>query len=208
MDITDTMNAVSRIIIESDASFFIKQKKNQRIDVGGNGHIYALSKGTVSFYRVDDNVLSHSISAPAIIGLSQFGIAQLREPEKHHYYIRCNESCEMWVTRQTDIIDLFDTQDFWKYAFYIQSFYLALYLERDSMVSKKTVRDIVIEHIKFICNMETELRNKTSIYTFILTRNHISRSSVHKIVAELVSSGKITIKRGKLINFCTGTDDY
>ncbi|KAE9797799.1 transcriptional regulator, partial [Escherichia coli] len=39
-------------------------------------------------------------------------------------------------------------------------------------------------------------------YTFILTRNHISRSAIHKVLQELVNDGKIILNRGKL-SFCT-----
>ncbi|WP_256434395.1 helix-turn-helix domain-containing protein [Citrobacter sp. RHBSTW-00944] len=60
---------------------------------------------------------------------------------------------------------------------------------------------MIIEHLKYIWSMEPETRENTSVYTFILARNHISRSAIHKVLQELVSDGKIIMKRGKLSFF-------
>ncbi|MCE3106174.1 helix-turn-helix domain-containing protein [Yersinia enterocolitica] len=49
--------------------------------------------------------------------------------------------------------------------------------------------------------MDEEVRKKTSIYSYILTRNHISRSAIHKIVREMTLAGDIIVNRGRLFDF-------
>lgn len=89
-------------------------------------------------------------------------------------------------------------QNLWKQAFDILTHHLQRYFQREALQSHRTIREQIIEHVKYIWSMEPEVREKTSVYTFILTRNHISRSAIHKVLQELVNDGKITLNRGKL----------
>lgn len=149
----------------------------------------------MSFYRLEDDILTISITAPAILGL-----AQMRNDVKSHYLL-CDSDCEMWVISTCDAISLFNAQSLWMHAFDILTHHLQRYFQRENMVSHKTTRGIIVEHIKHIWSLPAEIRNKTSVYSFILNRNHISRSAVHKIIQELESTGHIKISRGKLLSF-------
>ncbi|AYL67388.1 helix-turn-helix domain-containing protein [Citrobacter cronae] len=181
---------------KSDNAWLSLRKKRQRIDLKVDGNILFLEKGTVSVYRVENDLVTVSISAPAILGLPQM------RTEVAGHYLRCDTDCEMWAMSVQNADHLFTAKNLWKQAFDILTHHLQRYFQREALQSHRTIREQIIEHVKYIWSMEPEVREKTSVYTFILTRNHISRSAIHKVLQELVNDGKITLNRGKL-SFCT-----
>lgn len=181
---------------KSENAWLSLRKKRQRIDLKVDGNILFLEKGTVSVYRVENDLVTVSISAPAILGLLQM------RTEVAGHYLRCDTDCEMWAMSVQNADHMFTAKNLWKQAFDILTHHLQRYFQREALQSHRTIREQIIEHVKYIWSMEPEVREKTSVYTFILTRNHISRSAIHKVLQELVNDGKITLNRGKL-SFCT-----
>lgn len=154
-----------------------------------------LEKGTVSVYRVENDLVTVSISAPAILGLPQM------RTEVAGHYLRCDTDCEMWAMSVQNADLLFTAKNLWKQAFDILTHHLQRYFQREALQSHRTIREQIIEHVKYIWAMDPGVREKTSVYTFILARNHISRSAIHKVLQELVNDGKIIMNRGKLSLF-------
>ncbi|WP_171862164.1 helix-turn-helix domain-containing protein [Citrobacter freundii] len=180
---------------KSDNAWLSLRKKRQRIDLKTDGHILFLEKGTVSVYRVENDLVTVSISAPAILGLPQM------RTEVAGHYLRCDTDCEMWAMSVQNADLLFTAKNLWKQAFYILTHHLQRYFQREALQSHRTIREQIIEHVKYIWAMDPGVREKTSVYTFILARNHISRSAIHKVLQELVNDGKIIMNRGKLSLF-------
>ena len=198
--ITDSVDIVGRHIERCNYSHFSERKKKQRIDMKKLNQIAYLKRGTVSMHKISDGLVTVTIDGPAIIGLGQ-----MRGDEFIHY-IRCNTNCEMWVIDINDAIELFNKYTLWNHAFDIITKYLYMYFTRDDMMQKNSVKEIVVEHINKIWDSGEEVRKNTSIYSYILSRNNISRSAVHKAVCELMQSGVLNIKRGRIINFnCSAT---
>lgn len=182
-------------IKKSDSAWLSLRKKRQRIDLKVDGNILFLEKGTVSVYRVENDLVTVSISAPAILGLPQM------RTEVAGHYLRCDTDCEMWAMSVQNADLLFTAKNLWKQVFDILTHHLQRYFQRETLQSHRTIRELIIEHVKFIWAMAPDVREKTSVYTFILTRNHISRSAIHKVLQELVSDGKIILNRGKLSSY-------
>lgn len=182
-------------IKKSENAYFSLRKKRQRIEMRKDGNIFYLEKGSISVYRVENDLVTVSFTAPAILGL-----AQMRNDVMSHY-LRCDTDCEMWVMSSANANEMLTRKSLWMHAFDILTNHLQRYFQRENMRSHKTIREIVIEHVKHIWSLEPEIREKTSVYTFILSRNHISRSAIHKVLQELVNEGKLTLNRGKLSLF-------
>lgn len=182
-------------IKKSENAYFSLRKKRQRIEMKRDGSIFYLEKGSVSVYRVENDLVTVSFTAPAILGL-----AQMRNDVMSHY-LRCDTDCEMWVMNSTNANEMLSKKNLWIHAFDILTNHLQRYFQRENLRSHKTIREIVTEHVKHIWSLEPEIREKTSVYTFILSRNHISRSAIHKVLQELVNEGKLTLNRGKLSSF-------
>lgn len=194
-EIEKSVVLIGEEIKKSDSAWLSLRKKRQRIDLKVDGNILFLEKGTVSVYRVENDLVTVSISAPAILGLPQM------RTEVAGHYLRCDTDCEMWAMSVQNADLLFTAKNLWKQAFDILTHHLQRYFQRETLQSHRTIRELIIEHVKFIWAMAPDVREKTSVYTFILTRNHISRSAIHKVLQELVSDGKIILNRGKLSSY-------
>lgn len=182
-------------IKKSESAWFSARKKRQRVDLKSDGNVFLLEKGTVSIYRVENDLVTITISAPAILGLPQM------HSDNTAHYFRCDTDCEMWVMSMQNMVTMLTSKNLWMHAFYILTNHLHCYFSREKLQSHRTIRELVIEHVKYIWEMAPDVRDKTSVYTFILSRNHISRSAIHKVLQELAHEGKIILNRGKLSVF-------
>lgn len=192
LNVDESVMLIGDELKRSENAYFSLRKKRQRIELRKDGNLFFLEKGTVSVYRVENDLVTISLAAPAILGL-----AQMRSEVASHY-LRCDSDCEMWVMSTANANELLTKKSLWIHAFDILTSHLQRYFQRENMRSHKTIREIVTEHVKHIWSLEPEIREKTSVYTFILSRNHISRSAIHKVLQELVNEGKLSLNRGKL----------
>ena len=190
----DSINMVGAGIINSSHSFSLHLKKNQRLDFTSfNDSIYFLASGTLSIYRISDNVLTITMESPALLGLTQ-----MRNEHRYHY-LRCDKESVVWGLEKNRAEILFEEKSLWKYSFDIVAYISNLYYHREIMTSPRKVKKIIIQHLYYISKMTQEEMSKTSIYSFILSRNNISRSAVHKVINELIGLELIAVSRGKLI---------
>ncbi|WP_261864978.1 helix-turn-helix domain-containing protein [Budvicia aquatica] len=194
----ESIKNIGEEVMSSSDSFSLHLKKNQRLDFNSfKDAIYYLEAGTISIFRLSDNVLTISVESPFV-----FGLTQLRNQYRYHY-LRCEEESIVWGIDKGNAEKLFDNKGLWKFSSDILGYISNLYYHREQMTSKKSVNEIVVQHLGYIWGMPVEERSKTSVYSFILSRNHISRSAVHKVIHELVDSNYIAISRGKLVDMDT-----
>lgn len=191
-DISACTELIGGYIRQSGDSFLSERKKNQRLDLKKNNQIAFLTEGVVSMHRGEDGLLTVTITAPAIIGIGQFC------GRKFTHYARCNTHCTMWVIDSDDAVSLFDRNNLWKPAYGILTSYLYSYFYRENIVQRANVKDVVLEHMKEIWMYQKNMNTSISIYTYILSRNNISRSAIHKAVNELICEGVVNVSRGKL----------
>lgn len=193
--IAGAIDTIGRHIEECNDSHFSERKKNQRIDMKKLNQIAYLKRGTVSMHKIDDGLVTITIKGPAIIGLGQM------RGDKFTHFVRCNTNCEMWVIDINDASELFSKFSLWGNAFDIITKHLYMYFEREKMTQKSCVKEIVIEYARKIWNFDEGAREEISIYSYILSRNNISRSAIHKAICELVQDGVLNISRGRIVNF-------
>jgi CRP-like cAMP-binding protein len=192
INVERSVSLIGEKIQASEHAYYSERKRNQRIELKTYNSVCYLKKGSVSVYRLENNILTLTIKAPAILGL-----AQMRNETKSHY-LRCDMDCEMWVISTPDAIELFNSRNLWMHAYDILTRHLQMYFIRENMLSQPTIRGIVMEHLKYIWSLPLAERLSISVYTFILARNQVSRSAVHKVLREFISTGEAHITRGKL----------
>ncbi|MDZ5641693.1 Crp/Fnr family transcriptional regulator [Enterobacter sp. A103] len=152
-----------------------------------------LKRGCVSLCSTENDIVTVSIEGPAILGMAQMF------HDKQSHYIRCNRDCEIVVIDTVNFIQLLTQKNHWFHAFMIISHHMQMYFQREKMLGHKTIRGTVIEYLRCLWELGEEARNTTSVYTYILARNKVSRSSLHKIMSELNDEGFIRLQRGKLL---------
>lgn len=194
-NVADSVQIIGNEIERAESAYHTQRRKHQRIELKSYDSLCYLKTGAVSEYRLENNILTITIRAPAILGL-----VQMRSLMKSHY-LRCDSDCEMWVIGTRDAEELFTRRGLWQHAFDSLTLYLQMYFERENMLSHPGARDIVIEHLHHIWSLSEAERKRISIYSFILARTHISRSSVHKIIQKLEATGEIISARGRLVDF-------
>lgn len=187
--------SIGQHIEQSGNAFLSFRKRNQRIDLKGDNAVCYITRGSVSVYRQDNHLLMMTLEAPTILGL-----AQMTDGMKHHY-LRCDTDCEMWATGTRDTVDIFNAHNLWKHACNLLNWHLRLYFQRDIMMTHRFSYDMIDEHLKCIWSLSPEVREKTSVYSFIMARNHISRSGIHKVLHTMMESGSIKVDRGKLVYY-------
>lgn len=195
INIAEAVNTIGSYIEECNDSHFSERKKNQRIDMKKLNQVAYLKTGTVSMHKIEDSLVTITIKGPAIIGLGQ-----MRGDEFTHY-IRCNTNCEMWVIDIEDATELFNKHSLWRHAFDIITKHLYMYFKRESMTQKNSVKEVVLEHVKKIWSCDETSRKNISIYSYILSRNNVSRSAIHKAICELTHEGLLNISRGRVVKF-------
>ena len=201
VNIAVAVETIGRHIEECNDSHFSERKKNQRIDMKKLNQIAYLKSGTVSMHKIDDGLVTITIKGPAIIGLGQM------RGEKFTHYVRCNTNCELWVIDINDASELFSKFSLWNHAFDIITKHLYMYFSRDNMIHKNSVKEIVLEHAKKIWGVDEGSRKSISIYSYILSRNNISRSAIHKAVSELIRDGVLNVNKGRVIDFKQSFDN-
>lgn len=195
IDFKDSTKALGLEIVKSEVAYHARFKKNQRFNFTDKGKVLYLVSGDISICRIKDGVLILSIEGPTIIGLSFINeFAPL-------HYIRCESDCECHIISINDMMKLIDMKNIWNHAFSSVVETVQKYMIRDSQTLQKNARSVVFENLRAIWSLDEEVRNRTSIYNYILERNHISRSAIHQVVRNLKEQELIDTARGKLIAF-------
>lgn len=190
--VKDSVLEIGKQLENAKESYTSIHKNKHRVDYAKNCDLLFLKKGKVSLYKMDSHLLSMTITAPAIIGLSE-----LYNNVPYHY-LRCNNDCTFAIINKKEAIILFDNKGLWNEAFKVLTWYQGLYLQRDRIMSHSTISHIVNEHLKCLWELSEDERKKTSVYTYIMSRNHISRSSIHKVLQEKIKNNSVVIDYGKL----------
>ncbi|HEY3591211.1 MAG TPA: transcriptional regulator, partial [Buttiauxella sp.] len=144
INVAESVCVMGNAIEAAKNAYFSKRKKNQRIELKTYNSICFLKTGSVSIYRLENNLLTVSLDAPAILGL-----AQMRNEFKSHY-LRCNTDCDLWTISVPDAINIFNAENLWMHAFDILTWHLQMYFQRENLLSHPKISDIVKEHLRFI----------------------------------------------------------
>lgn len=191
--VSKSVRVIGDSIEKSCHSYLSIRKKNHRINLRQEHTVAYLKCGSVSILRNDNQMVTLSIEGPAIIGM-----AQILHKESTHSF-RCEFDCEMVAIDEQFFFEMLTENCLWHHAFNILSHHLEMYFQREKRLIQKSVKSIAIENLVFIWSQGSTFRESTSVYTFILARNQVSRSSLHKIMAQLTEQGMIKLERGKLI---------
>jgi hypothetical protein len=96
------------------------------------------------------------------------------------------------------IVKILNKFNLWEQAFNIVCKVTQLYHHRDELMSSSTVYDLVKKYLELLWEYPDEERVKISVFEFIMSRSIISRSSINKVLRDLIEDGYIKMHRGKI----------
>jgi CRP-like cAMP-binding protein len=190
-------NSINEIITHIEGcnekiSIYAAQK--QRIDFmdANRAYIYHLISGEIQIHRKNDDIVVLNVKAPALLGFTAINEA------KYYHYLTVVSDAKLIAIDKNEIVRILNEFNLWEHAFNIVCKVTQLYHHRDEAMSSSTVYDLVKKYLELLWEYPDEERMKISVFEFIMSRSIISRSSINKVLKDLIGDGYIKMHRGKI----------
>lgn len=156
--------------------------------------VILIKSGSTSLYRKNDGKFLFDFKTPFPFGIQQ------SQSQTDSYYIQCNSDSDIFILSTEEFISSVDNSSIWK-AMYILTCYLIDVINEVQKLAyfKVNSYDVVKECLVNIWTLSESERMKTSIFSYILSRHNISRSSIAKILKCLNDGKYIKTYRGVLM---------
>ena len=154
---------------------------------------FFLAQGFCNAKRNRDSLIVARIRAPGAVGLNLFA------PDISILFIQAGNDVEYLYLPLDTVLQHIEEHNLWKDVSYLLMYYAAefqVYLQTNTSVP---TYELVCNHLWVLSQETFEVRATTPAAQFILDRTTLSRSSVMKILSELVRGGHIVVNRGLLI---------
>ena len=190
--------AHKKIGIEIDNSpqkLRIISSKKQEISFYNNKEksVFHLISGEIELRSTNSNLIVLNVYAPAIIGLSSIFTSN------DLFYINTVTDVELVSIPMSELIETANKKNLWIYISTIMSHYLDVCYLRDSILYQDSVYNVIKNHLEILWRYKRDKLDEISVFDFILNRTPVSRSSLNKVLKDLVSGGYIKMNRGKLV---------
>lgn len=207
MDSKLTTSAIERIVPslwDIGGSFVIYASKNQKISFKSRDkkYVYYLTEGEVDIHRTIDDLLLLTMKSPKVLGLS------ILHSDDCYHYIKTTMNCKLIAFEREKFHEMINSNNLWREVFIITSSLVKSYFKRDEKFSSRCAYDVIKNNLEVLWANPPNEREKTSIFTYILSRSSLSRSSLSKVLKDLSDGGYISIKRGKLLDMKNLPDKY
>lgn len=182
--------------LENDTNL-LTLNEGDTLDFGYDNSTYSffLCLGVVSLYRKTDDVFLMTINSPFCIGLANIYRSNVS------YYIRAETEATLKSLTSSRVLHKISDLNLWKESAKLLSYTLNLYEEikaNERIVINNY--DMVKTSLLQLWELPDQIRQKTSLFKYIMERHNISRSSVSKIIHALNKGGYIKTNRGILVN--------
>lgn len=161
---------------------------------GKEKSVFHLISGEVEIRNIQNNLIIMNVCAPAILGLSTMFSSE------NFHYINTVTDAELTSIPLSELIHISDHKNLLSNISVILSHYINIYYVRDVMLTQTSVYNIIKSHLEIMWELQQDKLVEISVFDFILNRTKISRSSLNKVLKDLVAGGYIKIKRGKLVS--------
>lgn len=155
--------------------------------------LYFLTRGVFRLYRDGGEILIYTVESPAILG-----IVELFYSTEERLSVQCETDCE-FVLMDADVFhQMVERTRSWENIARMLSGYIIALSESHRRVIQKGTYQVMRELIVEYANLSKEARGGMLLYTYIIKRSGLSRSSVMNILSVLNRKGYVRIKRGQL----------
>lgn len=160
----------------------------------GINNIFYLAAGEIELHNIDNKMIIANMNAPAILGVTTMFTNDER------YYIKTVRDAEFYSVATSDFIKTVEQKKLWKFISVILSHNLSIYYHRDLLLSQSNVYGIIRNQLEEIWEQSQSCNEDVSVFDYILHRTPVSRSSLNKVLKDLVTGGYIKLNRGRLIH--------
>ncbi|WMY73567.1 helix-turn-helix domain-containing protein [Buttiauxella selenatireducens] len=173
----------------------IISSKKQEISFYNNKEksVFHLISGEIELRSTNSNLIVLNVYAPAIIGLSSIFTSN------DLFYINTVTDVELVSIPMSELVKTANEKNLWMYISTIMSHYLDVCYLRDSILYQDSVYNVIKNHLEILWRFKRDKLDEISVFDFILNRTPVSRSSLNKVLKDLVSGGYIKMNRGKLV---------
>lgn len=182
------------MLSKCEGKHVVLASENQNIffEEKNDAYVYIVESGTVDVKRKNDNIIILTTKGPAVLGLTS-----IFSGVYYHYLSTVTES-KIIAIPTTFAIQHIEHLNLWQETSKILCQAAQYYYMRDEVVSGSTVYEVIKNHLEILWRYPLEEREKISTFDFIMSRSNISRSSLNKVLKDLISGGYITMRRGRL----------
>lgn len=168
--------------------------ENLRFESSDGLSVVLLTAGSINVYRTSDNLLYATATAPFILGmygsLYQYKIYRFQLNENSNFKTIPLKKCLSLVLEHNALKDLIRHQA-----------YLSDYAtSRSALLINKSAYEIVRGLLYEIRKLPADIRLKTSVINYIISRSNLAKSGVDSILSALRKGGYIHMDRGKLVS--------
>ena len=121
------------------------------------------------------------------------------ENDIYHHFITAT-NVKLMAIEESYFSETIEAHNLWKNIFLIAADYARYFFIRDEKFNSKDVYSIIKNNLELLWQYPEDERMQISIFKFILSRSQISRSSLNKILKDLIEGGYIRINRGRLLS--------
>lgn len=154
---------------------------------------YLIAKGKFELHRKEDDIVMVYGKTPSVFGLGNFTSMNFGT------YLKTVSTCEIGIMTTSDALEQIEKHDLWKtLAQHLLVVTTKLYTFGQQISAPRTYDIIRAQILEYICEDE-DLRNNTTIESYIRSKSNLSRSGIMKILLSLRTGGHIELDRGKLL---------
>ncbi len=156
--------------------------------------LWLISNGSVSFYRVYDDLKIAVAAGPIVMGL-----AELFEPLGRYYFktARGAKIASISIERAKEV---FSEHGLWQEVAEVLAFTVHMMGYRDEhLVSKNSYSIIRAKLFEYMNKKDVADFSGTGIVAYIQETTHLSRSLIYKIISYLIDGNYIKVRNGKLM---------
>ncbi|MDK9358856.1 helix-turn-helix domain-containing protein [Lelliottia sp. V106_10] len=160
---------------------------------GGEGRLWLITAGSLSVFRLHDDLSLGIFEGPLIAGLQE-----LFTPFGRHYF-RASRGATISFITLSQAYSILDEKGLWEDVARVLAYFIRMMVYRDEhLVSRSSYTAIRVKLLEYMVRRELLARNRIGIVAYIQSTTLLSRSLIYHVLSVLERGGYIKISRGKL----------
>lgn len=191
----DDINKIKDLIKNNPRSVSMSFSEGTRFDMAAlnTPSVILIESGCISLYRKIDKKIILQFEPPFPFGITE------SMSSATNYYLVCETNSHITLLDKSAYYLSLKDMDAWMSMLRILTYLIDVAEEHQRMsILLNNTYDIVRYCINEIWSLPQEKRELVSVYDFIMSRHHMSRSSITKIIKSLNEGNYIVTKRGIL----------